>query len=290
MRMMSIASGKLSAYQWRDNARFAGGPGRPHRICDTVQRSARHATNRRAGTAARSQRARWIDFDLAKLRGKVVMVNYWATWCAPCRKEMPKLDAFYKKYQPQGLEIVGISIDFERDLEKTRKIARTVAYPMALAKAITDDGFGIPKGVPTTWIIDTEGKVRDRFIEVRDELLNELSSRSCRIRRWSSADERAGSVRCSGCIRDGSGGRDRRATRSGRRMGRRCQIGLPGMEPQSATGGNGDMVRIMRQRPRRRTWDRAMAEGRRNERNRRRRVARRPSDRQRHAVMVNRTV
>lgn len=42
-------------------------------------------------------------FNLAALRGKVVMVNYWATWCAPCRKEMPKLDAFYKKYQPQGL-------------------------------------------------------------------------------------------------------------------------------------------------------------------------------------------
>src|SRR5271167_4819929 len=97
-------------------------------------------------------------FDLAKLRGKVVMVNYWATWCAPCRKEMPKLDAFYKKYRSQGLEIVGISIDFERDLEKARKIAHTVAYPMAVAKAIADDGFGIPKGVPITWIIDTDGR------------------------------------------------------------------------------------------------------------------------------------
>ena len=113
-------------------------------------------------------------FDLAKLRGKVVMVNYWATWCAPCRKEMPTLNAFYKKYQPQGLEIVGISIDFERDLEKARKVARTVTYPMAVAKAITDDGFGIPKGVPITWIIDTDGKVRDRFIEVREELLNDI--------------------------------------------------------------------------------------------------------------------
>jgi cytochrome c biogenesis protein CcmG, thiol:disulfide interchange protein DsbE len=113
-------------------------------------------------------------FDLAKLRGKVVMVNYWATWCAPCRKEIPKLDAFYKKYQSRGLEIVGISIDFDRDLEKARKLARTVTYPMALAKAITDDGFGVPKGVPITWIVDTDGKMRDRFIEVRDELLNDI--------------------------------------------------------------------------------------------------------------------
>jgi cytochrome c biogenesis protein CcmG, thiol:disulfide interchange protein DsbE len=113
-------------------------------------------------------------FDLGKLHGKVVMVNYWATWCAPCRKEMPKLDAFYKKYQSRGLEIVGISIDFDRDLEKVRKIARTVAYATAVTKAIVDDSFGIPKAVPTTWIVDADGTVRDRFIEVRDELLNDI--------------------------------------------------------------------------------------------------------------------
>jgi len=109
--------------------------------------------------------------DVAKLRGKVVMVNCWATWCAPCRKEMPKLDAFYRLHHDQGLEIIGISIDFERDLEKARKAARAVSYPTAVAKDITNDGFGIPKGVPITWIIDVDGKVRDRFIDVRDELL-----------------------------------------------------------------------------------------------------------------------
>jgi cytochrome c biogenesis protein CcmG, thiol:disulfide interchange protein DsbE len=111
-------------------------------------------------------------FDLGKLHGKVVMVNYWATWCAPCRKEMPKLDAFYRQYHSQGLEMVGISIDFERDFDKARKAARGVTYPIAFAKAISNDGFGTPKGVPITWIIDADGKVRDRFIEVRDELLN----------------------------------------------------------------------------------------------------------------------
>jgi cytochrome c biogenesis protein CcmG, thiol:disulfide interchange protein DsbE len=112
------------------------------------------------------------NFDLAKLRGKVVLVNYWATWCAPCRKEMPKLDAFYKRYHDRGLEIIGISIDFDRDLDKARRLAQGVSYPTALAKSISDDGFGIPKGVPITWIVDRDGKVRDRMIEVRDELLN----------------------------------------------------------------------------------------------------------------------
>jgi cytochrome c biogenesis protein CcmG, thiol:disulfide interchange protein DsbE len=111
-------------------------------------------------------------FDLAKLRGKVVLVNYWATWCAPCRKEMPKLDAFYKRYRDRGLEIIAISIDFDRDLDKARRVAQGVSYPTALAKSISDDGFGIPKGVPITWIVDRDGTVRDRMIEVRDELLN----------------------------------------------------------------------------------------------------------------------
>jgi len=111
-------------------------------------------------------------FDLAKLRGKVVLVNYWATWCAPCRKEMPKLDAFYKRYHERGLEIIGISIDFDRDRDKARRMAGSVSYPTALVKSVADDGFGIPKGVPITWIIDRDGKVRDMMIDVRDELLN----------------------------------------------------------------------------------------------------------------------
>jgi thiol-disulfide isomerase/thioredoxin len=111
-------------------------------------------------------------FDLAKQRGKVVLVNYWATWCAPCRKEMPKLDAFYRRYHSQGLEMIGISVDEARDLQKVRKVMAAIAYPGATLKSITDDGFGPPEGVPITWIIDADGKVRDRMIDVRDDLLN----------------------------------------------------------------------------------------------------------------------
>lgn len=113
-------------------------------------------------------------FDLAKLRGKVVLVNYWATWCAPCRKDMPKLNAFYRRHHQQNLEMIGISIDRDRDLPKVRKVMTSLAYPVATLKNITVDGFGPPKGVPITWIIDTNGKVRDMMIEVRDELLTTL--------------------------------------------------------------------------------------------------------------------
>jgi len=113
-------------------------------------------------------------FDLAKLKGNVVLVSYWATWCAPCKKDMPKLNAFYRSHQQQNLAMIGISVDRERDLHKVRKVMASLAYPVALLKDVIVDGFGPPEGVPITWIIDTDGKVRDRMIEVRDELLNGL--------------------------------------------------------------------------------------------------------------------
>ncbi len=113
-------------------------------------------------------------FDLAKLRGNVVLVNYWATWCAPCRKDMPLLDAFYRRYHMQNLDMIGISVDQDSDLQKVRKVGARLAYPVAMLKDVTVNGFGPPEGVPITWIVDTDGKVRDMMIDVRDELLNTL--------------------------------------------------------------------------------------------------------------------
>jgi thiol-disulfide isomerase/thioredoxin len=113
-------------------------------------------------------------FDLGKLRGDVVLVNYWATWCAPCRKDMPKLDAFYRLHREQNLAMIGITVDRPRDLAKVRKVMASLSYPVAMLKDVTVNGFGEPEGVPITWIIDAEGKVRDRMIDVRDELLSSL--------------------------------------------------------------------------------------------------------------------
>jgi cytochrome c biogenesis protein CcmG, thiol:disulfide interchange protein DsbE len=113
-------------------------------------------------------------FDLTKLRSQVVLLNFWATWCEPCRKEIPRLSAFYRRYHDRGLEVIGISIDRPEDLQKVRKQMASIAYPVAVLKDIPVNGFGKVEGVPTTYVIDTNGVVRDKFIEVRNELLNDV--------------------------------------------------------------------------------------------------------------------
>jgi len=113
-------------------------------------------------------------FDLSQMRGKVVLVHYWATWCAPCRREMPVLDAFYRRYHARGLEIIGVSADRPQDFAKMRRMSGAIAYPTATLDQITDNGFGQPEGFPLTYVIDRDGLVRDKFIDVRDQLLRDV--------------------------------------------------------------------------------------------------------------------
>jgi thiol-disulfide isomerase/thioredoxin len=99
-------------------------------------------------------------FDLAALRGKVAIVNFWATWCAPCRKEMPELDAFYYHVHGRGIELVGLSVDRRRDRDAVAEAAKVVRYPVALLADAETNGFGKPGVLPVTYIVDRSGVVR----------------------------------------------------------------------------------------------------------------------------------
>ena len=99
-------------------------------------------------------------FDLAAQRGHPVIVNFWATWCPPCREEMPALDAFYARFHGQGVELVGISADRSRDRDAVVKTAQTVHYKLALLGEAETNGFGKPAELPVTYVIDPAGTVR----------------------------------------------------------------------------------------------------------------------------------
>ena len=98
-----------------------------------------------------------------QFKGKVVVVDFWATWCPPCRTEIPGYIKLQKKYADQGLVIVGISVDTDGP-EVVRKYMKEVGinYTIVMADDQIQDLFAPIQGYPTTFIIDREGKIRNR--------------------------------------------------------------------------------------------------------------------------------
>ncbi len=99
-------------------------------------------------------------FDLRAVRGKVVVLSFWATWCPPCRAEMPVLDAFYRRYHGQGLEMIGLSADRPRDRSDVQKVMQSFNYPAAMLDDAKVNDFGTPSALPKTIVIDGHGIVR----------------------------------------------------------------------------------------------------------------------------------
>ena len=102
-------------------------------------------------------------FDLSAQHGKVVVVNFWATWCPPCREEMPALDAFYRRYHGQGLEMIGVSADRPHDRSDVTKVMQSFSYPAAMLDDAKVNDFGTPDALPMTVVVDGNGVVRAKL-------------------------------------------------------------------------------------------------------------------------------
>lgn len=100
-------------------------------------------------------------FSLADHRGQVVLVNFWATWCRPCRVEMPGFQKVYERYRNQGFTILGLSTDAGAGSAVTTYVAeRGVDYPVAMATQRLRQEFGGVREIPSSFLVDKKGRIR----------------------------------------------------------------------------------------------------------------------------------
>lgn len=99
---------------------------------------------------------------LSDYRGKVVLVNFWATWCPPCRKEIPDLIKLQRDYRSRGLQVIGVTYPPQKLAEVRRFVRRAkVNYPVALGTKETKSLFSSSEALPMTIVIGTDGTIRD---------------------------------------------------------------------------------------------------------------------------------
>ncbi len=132
------------------------------------------------------------DFSLASLdgktlklsdyRGKAVLLNFWATWCEPCKIEMPWFVQLQQQYGPQGLQVLGVAMDDTDPKEITAFTHKMgVNYPVVVGKEAVGDQYGGIPYLPSTFYIDRDGKVIDRVYglvsrsEIEDDIKKALS-------------------------------------------------------------------------------------------------------------------
>jgi peroxiredoxin len=100
--------------------------------------------------------------SLSDFRGKVVILDFWATWCPPCKQEIPDFISLQKEYGPRGLQVVGIALD---EPGKVQTFARQngMNYPVLLGTQDIASKYGGIRGIPTTFVIDKTGKLVNKF-------------------------------------------------------------------------------------------------------------------------------
>jgi thiol-disulfide isomerase/thioredoxin len=104
------------------------------------------------------------SFTLSSQKGRVVLIDFWATWCAPCLKEIPRMKRIYAAYQDKGLEIIGVSLDQKKEdvvkFVKDEELNWKISFSGALWSDPTAKLYGVNK-IPSKWLVDKEGNIRE---------------------------------------------------------------------------------------------------------------------------------
>ncbi len=108
------------------------------------------------------------SWTFSELRGKVVLVNFWATWCPPCRKEMPDLDALYGRFAAKGFVVLGIS-DEEADKVEPFIREHKVSFPVLLDHGRKVNDLFVVEGIPKSFVYDRDGKLVAQSIDMRTQ-------------------------------------------------------------------------------------------------------------------------
>jgi len=130
--------------------------------CVAAPHPARSLLNKRAPEITRADLT-GTRVDLKSLRGKVVLLNFWATWCAPCLVEMPVFSGWQQQYGASGFQVIGISMDDDVAPVRTLVAKLKTSYPIGMGDAKLGEQYGGVMGLPLTYLIDRKGIVRARF-------------------------------------------------------------------------------------------------------------------------------
>jgi cytochrome c biogenesis protein CcmG/thiol:disulfide interchange protein DsbE len=117
------------------------------------------------------------DLTLSQIKGKVVLLDFWATWCGPCRESIPHLIQLYKAYRENGFEVIGMSLD-KGDVEIVRNFARSmdIPYPIVIASEEVVRNYRVT-AIPTTLFIDKEGKIRERITGFNSAISQQMTAK-----------------------------------------------------------------------------------------------------------------
>ncbi len=117
------------------------------------------------------------EVTLSKLKGKVILLDFWATWCGPCRESIPHLIQLYKTYQKDGFEVIGMNVE-RGDMDAVRRFANSmdIPYPIALSPDDVQRDYRV-SSLPTSIFIDKQGRIREKMVGFTSEIAKQMTAR-----------------------------------------------------------------------------------------------------------------